>query len=63
MPLANTAAKLAYGYEKVWHSCASSEEIHHKSTQIAFGIQQWHITHSLTETCALPASGWMEVVE
>ena len=32
-------AKLAHGYEKVWHSCATPEEIHHKSTRIAF--QRW----------------------
>lgn len=39
MPLANPDAKLAHNYEKVWHSYATSEEIHHKSTRIAF--QRW----------------------
>ena len=39
MPLANTAAKLAHCYEKAWHSYTTSEEIHHKSTRIAF--QRW----------------------
>ena len=39
MPLANPDAKLAHGYEKVWHSCATPEESHPESTRIAF--QRW----------------------
>jgi hypothetical protein len=37
--LANTAAKLAHNYEKVWHSYETPEEIHPESTRIAF--QRW----------------------